>query len=75
MASFWVWGVALLGYALFLSWYVNWRGPLTKAEIEKLMARMLANNVGHGDQDEMPVMRRFLEEDDGREFFMLNMPA
>ena len=73
MASFWVWGVALLGYAAFLGWYVNWRGPLSKAEIESLMAQMLASNVGHGDQDEMPVIRRFLEEDDGREFFMLNV--
>lgn len=73
MSSFWVWGVALLGYAAFLGWYVNWRGPLSRAEIESLMAQMLASNVGHGDQDEMPVIRRFLEEDDGREFFMLNV--
>ncbi|MFZ4066768.1 MAG: hypothetical protein ACOYKF_04435 [Phenylobacterium sp.] len=73
MASFWVWGVALLGYAAFLGWYVNWGGPLSRAEIESLMAQMLASNVGHGDQDEMPVIRRFLEEDDGREFFMLNV--
>ena len=73
MASFWVWGVALLGYAAFLGWYVNWRGPLSKAEIETLMAQMRASNVGHGDQDEIPVIQRFLEEDDGREFFMLNV--
>ena len=73
MASFWVLGLALLGYAAFLGWYVNWRGPLSKAEIESLMAQMLASNVGHGDQDEMAVIRRFLEEDDGREFFMLNV--
>ncbi len=71
--NFWVWGLALLGYAAFLGWYVNWRGPLSRAEIETLMAQMLASNVGHGDQDEMPVIRRFLEEDDGREFFMLNV--
>jgi hypothetical protein len=73
MASFWVWGLALLAYAAFLGWYVNWRGPLSRAEIERLMAQMLASNVGHGDQDEMPVIRRFLEEDDGREFFMLKV--
>ena len=73
MASFWVWGVALIGYAVFLGWYVNWRGPLSPAEVETLMARMRANNIGHGDRDEMPVMRRFLEADDGREFFMLNV--
>jgi hypothetical protein len=73
MVSFWVWGVALLGYAIFLGWYVNWRGPLSRAEIETLMAQMRASNVGHGDQDELPVIRKFLEEDDGREFFMLNV--
>ncbi len=73
MASFWVWGAALLGYAIFLGWYDNWRGPLSPAEIESLMARMIASNVGYGDQNEMPVMRRFLQEDDGREFFMLNV--
>jgi hypothetical protein len=71
--NFWVWGVALLGYAAFLAWYVNWRGPLSKAEIETLVTQMRASNVGHGDQDEIPVIRRFLEEDDGREFFMLNV--
>jgi len=73
MTSFWVWGVAGLAYAIFLGWYVNWRGPLSKGEIETLMARMRANAVGHGDQDEMPVIQRFLEADDGREFFMLNV--
>jgi hypothetical protein len=73
MATFWVWGIALLVHGIFLSWYINWRGPLSKAEVETLMARMRANNVGHGDQDEMPVMQRFLEEDDGREFYMLNV--
>ena len=73
MTSFWVWGVALLGYAVFLAWYFNWRGPLSKAEVETIMARMQAHNLGHGDQDVMPVIRKFLEEDDGREFFMLNV--
>jgi hypothetical protein len=73
MTSFWVWGVAFLAYGIFLAWYVNWRGPLSKAEIETLVTRMRANNVGHGDQDEMPVVQQFLEADDGREFFMLNV--
>ncbi len=73
MASFWVWGVALLAYAAFLAWYVNWRGALSAGEIEALVAQMRANDVGRGDQDELPAVRRFLEEDDGREFFMLNV--
>ena len=73
MMSFWVWGIAFLAYGIFLAWYVNWRGPLSKAEIGTLMARMRASNVGHGDRDEMPVVQHFLEADDGREFFMLNV--
>lgn len=73
MTSFWVWVVGLVAYAVFLGWYHNWRGPLSSDEVEVLMAGMIATGVGHGDEDEMPVIRRFLEEDDGREFFMLNV--
>lgn len=72
-SGFWVWGIALAVYAAFLAWYVNWRGPLSKAEVEALIGRMIESGVGHGDEDEIPVIRRFLEEDDGREFFMLNV--
>ena len=72
-ASCWVWGLALAAYGAFLAWYVNWRGPLSTAEVETLVGRMIASGVGHGDEDEIPVVRRFLEEDDGREFFMLNV--
>lgn len=72
MDSFWVWGAALAAYGLFLSWYANWRGPLRPAEIDDLMARITAHNpdTSRNDPD---VVRRFLEADDGREFFMLNL--
>lgn len=73
ISSFWVWGVALVVYTLFLAWYVNWRGPLAKAEVEDLIGRMTASGVGRGGPDELPTLRRFLDEDDGREFFMLNV--
>lgn len=73
MSSFWVWGVALALYAAFLGWYVNWRGPLSAAEAAALVGRMRALGIGRGGPDELSTLERFLTEDDGREFFMLNV--
>ena len=73
MSSFWVWVAALGLYALFLAWYVNWRGPLSAAEVTDLIGRMRAASIGRGGADELPTLERFLAEDDGREFFMLNV--
>ena len=72
MDSFWVWAVALAAYGLFLAWYLNWRGPLKPKEIDNLMARITAHNTAV-DRNDPAVIRRFLEADDGREFFMLNL--
>lgn len=69
--GFWVWGVALLVTALFFGWYVNWRAPLSPAEIDRYMERMQAV---HGDErNDLENMRRFLEADDGGEFVMVNL--
>lgn len=66
-----VWIAALCAYGLFRAWYDNWRGPLRPAEIEAFMARASASpSAAHNDMD---VLRRFLEDDDGREFVMLNL--
>jgi len=73
MASFGIWGVALVLYAVFLAWYVNWRGRLSAAEIEALMTGIVAMNREANDRNDPAVLRRFLEADDGREFFMLNL--
>jgi len=71
VSSFWVWGVALLVYVPFLAWSLNWRGRLSRDEVEAYMARISA--VYAGAQGDLDVMRRFLMEDDGRAFFMLNL--
>lgn len=73
MSSFWTWGVALFAYAVFRAWYDNWRGPLKPAEVETLMGRMVASGLEAEGGNELSVMRRFLETDDGSEFFMLNV--
>ncbi len=67
----WAWGVALILYAAFRAWYDNWGGPLKPAEVEKYLA-LLAGSPGAAVNDRAAI-RRFFEEDDGREFFMLNL--
>ena len=68
-----VWGAALAVYGVFLAWYVNWRGRLSPKEVDALMARIEGAGVSGGEGDEIQVLRQFLEADDGREFFMLNL--
>ncbi len=71
MLSAWPWLTALAAYGLFRAWYDNWRGPLKPAETEAFMAKVEA---GPGAEHNDPViLRRFLEADDGREFFMFNL--
>lgn len=73
MKTFIVWLPALLIYAAFLIWYINWRGRVTPAEIHALMQRLEASGAGENGRNALQTMRAFLEADDGREFFMLNL--
>lgn len=73
MKTFLAWLPALLLYLGFLGWYQNWGGPLTPAEVEGAMQRLEESGVGDADRNDRAVLRRFLEEDDGREFFMVNL--
>jgi hypothetical protein len=66
----WIWGGAFTLYVLFRLWYDNWRGPLTKAEIDAFFAEVHGKYGGGNDP---AVLRSFLEADDGREFVMLNL--
>ncbi|MDO8410159.1 MAG: hypothetical protein Q7S93_08865 [Phenylobacterium sp.] len=67
------WGLALLAYALFLAWYVNWRGPLSKAEVQSALAELIATGLEMDGRNDLATLQSFLEADDGREFFMLNL--
>ncbi len=73
MNSYWPWAAALVIYAVFRAWYDNWRGRLSAGEIAALMRRIAANNQSARERSEMDTLRQFLEADDGREFFMLNV--
>lgn len=73
MTSFVVWIPALIAYGVFLAWYVNWRGPLQPSEIASLMDRIEAGASAQDGRNDLGAFRQFLEADDGREFFMLNL--
>jgi hypothetical protein len=71
MPGWWVWLIAAALYAGFLLFYNNWRGKLTREEIDTFLARAAAR--GAGDLNDLAIVRTFLEEDDGREFVMVNL--
>jgi hypothetical protein len=71
MSALWIWGAALLAYGVFLAWYDNWRGPLTEPEIESALARI--ETQSQIEPERMAELRRFLESDDGKEFYMVNL--
>lgn len=69
--NWWIWGTALLVWVAFRAWYDNWRGPVTKAEVDAYFRAIAGTPTAeHNDVD---AMRRFLEKDDGREFVMVNL--
>jgi hypothetical protein len=71
MSGLSIWLGAGVLYGLFRAWYDNWRGPLRPEEIERFLAAMPSMPGAGGNDAE--TLRRFLEADDGREFYMLNL--
>jgi hypothetical protein len=71
MTGLWIWLTAAAVYLAFRVWYDNWRGSLRREEIDTHLAR--AEGSGLTDSSDLDSLRRFMEEDDGREFIMLNL--
>ena len=67
--NIWVWAIAVILYLIFALWYFNWKGPLKADEIDGLIERVVASQ----SPTDPEVLRKFLEEDDGKEFIMLNL--
>lgn len=65
------WLTAAALYGLFRLYYDNRRGKLTPAEIDAYLSR--AEAQGAGEVNDLRTIRAFLEQDDGREFFMVNL--
>ena len=63
--------VFLCLYLAFLSWYDGWgMDPLTTEEIDKIVGEAEAQD---SNPEELKNLRQLLKDDDGKEFFMLNL--
>lgn len=71
MAGWWVWLVAAALYVFFRLFYDNWRGRLTRGEIDAMLAAL--DDADAGEANDLSTVREFLEQDDGREFVMVNL--
>ena len=68
----WIWVVLLAVYALFFGWYTSFGGPLTDAEIEHYMS-IAASQQPQAPPEDLARLRRFMEEDTGDDFVMVNV--
>ncbi len=66
-----IWILVPVVYGVFSLWYFNWRGPISAVETDSYVNAFVANE---GSQHtDVAVFRKFIEEDDGSEFVMLNL--
>lgn len=65
-----IWIVMAVLYAVFWLWYSGVKGKLSKAEVEYYMQQFETKGV---NADKRANLRYFLEKDDGREWFMINL--
>ena len=66
-----LWLGSIVLYALFFSWYTDFGGPLTEAEIQAYISKTENLDLG-GDPSARDALLEFLRNDTGRQFLMLN---
>ena len=68
-----IWGSAALIYLAFRRWYDGSGKPLTDDEIERF-AQIMDERAARGlDKQDPEVIKKFMRDDDGKEFIMVNM--
>ena len=65
-----IWIVMAVLYAVFWLWYSGTKGKLSQTEVESYMQQFESKGV---NADNLANLRHFLEKDDGREWFMINL--
>ena len=65
------WLISSIIYLIFLFWYTNISGPLSEAEIDLAIKRIENSEtvISQGDRENF---FKFLQEDDGGDFYMVN---
>ncbi len=71
--SIMIWASAAVLYLVFRFWYDGSRKPLTPDEIETFIVHLKERAEEGRDEQDIAVVRKFMEEDDGREFLMANL--
>ena len=71
IGAWWTWVLAAALYLLFRLWYDNWRGPLSQQEIAHFMSEVASTEMSA--YSDPAIIREFLENDDGKEFVMVNL--
>ena len=66
----WVWLTPALFYLIFFGWYTNLKAPLSPEEINHFVDILEANG---STPDRIVEIKRFMEEDDGKHFYMMNL--
>jgi hypothetical protein len=64
-----LWLISALIYGAFVYWYTDFGGPVTDAEIQDWKQSMQVNGTS---PERITYFERFLKEDTGRQFLMLN---
>ncbi len=70
--TLWIWIVIGLLYALFFGWYTSFGGPLNDEEISKYM-KFFEQRSPQPPAEGLARLRRFMEEDTGDDFVMINV--
>jgi hypothetical protein len=71
-ATHWTWIVIATIWCAFFSWYTSFDGPLTDEEIEHYL-RVADTMAPTPDPEQIAQLRRFMEEDTGDDFVMINI--
>jgi hypothetical protein len=68
----WVWAILTGLYMVFFSWYTSFGGPLSDEEIAHYI-ELIEHRVPAPPPERLAMMRKFLEEDTGDDFVMINV--
>ena len=66
----WLWGAPAVVWMLFSIWYTNTAGALTAEEIDAFIAQAERGGAG---PERVDFLRRFMTEDTGDQFLMVNL--
>ena len=68
-----IWISAATLYLVFRLWYDGVRRPLTDEEVAHFVSILERRATDGADKQDIAVVRQFMEQDDGKEFIMVNL--